>query len=293
MKQRRNIAFLAGAGVLLAGYLAIHYLPSHEPTYQGRGLSYWVNALRTADATAARNAIHEIGTNAIGPLCRSLVTHDSALKQKWRNLLAKQRLIEIQLQYEGDRHNLEAEAFQYLGPQAELAIPVLTNLFARPGCELVTLRALSYCGPAAVPFLLQALSHPSPAVRAQTALCITTEQAGNMALPTLAKNLRDPNSSVRELTALAVRYFVELLKRSGKSVHPELFIPPLLANLQETNHFVRHNASRALAVFGRGGTNAVPALVGLLSDPNEDIRREARFSLRHIDPAAAAELEIK
>ena len=49
---------------------------------------------------------------------------------------------------------------------------------------------------------------------------------------------------------------------------------------------VRYRAAGSLAAFGQRASNAVPALVKELSDPDVNARQQAAAALREIDPDA-------
>lgn len=58
--------------------------------------------------------------------------------------------------------------------------------------------------------------------------------------------------------------------------------------LTDEEMFVRRDAARALGRFGTHGMDAVPALRGLLNDPEPGVRRAAEQSLKQLDPTGNA-----
>jgi HEAT repeat protein len=63
--------------------------------------------------------------------------------------------------------------------------------------------------------------------------------------------------------------------------------------LSDTNFTVRVGAARGLGRFGADAHQAVPALVGLLSDANPFVRDAVSNALKEIDPEAAAKAGVK
>ena len=61
-----------------------HLSNPKEPSYQGRSLSEWLNE---SDELKAREAVAQIGTNAIPFLLKSVASEDSSLKKKLLKLV--------------------------------------------------------------------------------------------------------------------------------------------------------------------------------------------------------------
>jgi hypothetical protein len=70
----------------------------------------------------------------------------------------------------------------------------------------------------------------------------------------------------------------------------ELPVTALVTRLKDADHAVRWRAAQALAGFGQAAQEAVPDLVGAMSDESEDslVRWWAGHALKTIDPDAAA-----
>ncbi len=61
-------------------------------------------------------------------------------------------------------------------------------------------------------------------------------------------------------------------------------VPALAGLLGDPDVFVRRDAARALGRFGPDGRAALPALTGLLQDRNPGVRKAAAEALEKIDP---------
>jgi hypothetical protein len=90
MTRRRQITLIIVAAVSLAG-IAFWLLRPREPEYQGRPLSAWLEDLTTGrdgvQLERARQAIQEIGTNAVPELLILIQKEDSKLRMLWNGIL--------------------------------------------------------------------------------------------------------------------------------------------------------------------------------------------------------------
>ena len=156
---------LVGASILGAAFLAVRMLAPGEPTYQGKGLAYWLDRLPVtqiqssgaslyfaapgplgASASAdelwsmkreAEAAIVAIGTNSLPTLLGRLEARDSAFKRMEIQWLAWARKRGWLGAVEGPstdvRRGQALSALLRLGGRAERAIPRLVLLATRTG----------------------------------------------------------------------------------------------------------------------------------------------------------------
>ena len=168
-------------------------------------------------------------------------------------------------------------------------------------------------GIAATSALISALTDPSPRVRAATASGIA-ERREAPAVPLLAACLaKDKDAFVRKMTAYALAGFrgidrtaalTAALKDKDSEVrgaaavslgdHEDAdTVAPLITALSDKNAFVRAQASHALGVNASAATQAVVALIRLLtSDEDGEVKRQAATALGSIrDRSALPALE--
>ena len=196
--------------VALAGVVGWQVMkPSDEPVYRGRALTSWLrdsaevfyvvdhpgldmfqrydlisplgtNASAGLNATApqAREALHQIGTNAIPTLLRLLRAKDSPSKAKFINLARRQRLIKIELAPSDFWNYAAAWAFQQLGESARSAVPSLIDIAKEnvsQSSRKFAIMSLGSVGPAAkeaVPALLLWLTNADSEVRSWAAISL-------------------------------------------------------------------------------------------------------------------------
>jgi HEAT repeat protein len=141
--------------------------------------------------------------------------------------------------------------------------------------------ALTAAGAAAVPALLDALSHPSWAVRASV-----VETLGDLglaaapAVPQLCREIDDPNVYVR-------RHAAEALGTTSQG--SPYGVPALVRALEDGDARVRRSAALALARVGVHAAEAVPALSRALDDDDRYVRGNGAHALRRIGTPEAVE----
>jgi HEAT repeat protein len=301
MKKPRIIALL----VLVTAFVAslLHFASrAHEPVYQGKSLSVWLENYLDCDGgfttreqqLAADLAVQHIGTNALPFLIEMISAKDSRLKSKLIDLLAKQRWIKI--------HILPAEvlqaramvAFRALGTTAKPVIPELARLL-NDGESVAGV--LSDIGTESIPILTNALFHTDARVRGDaisalgdyprtpehsTPLDPAEQGAIDAATPgiihLLLHSLKDSDPNVRGRAALTLGFFAK---------EPALAVPALLPLLDDNDDWPRQLAAEALGRFREQGKSALPALLRALKDKNPDVRRYAGGSIWLIDTEAA------
>lgn len=298
VKRRRWIQLFAVGLAAIVAFLICCYELDKQPVYKGKRLSEWVEQSgNTGDLVhyfEATDAIRAIGTNAL-PCFLKWVEYDSP--RKWRVKLAtaakhlpgsvrKSSFVRwVTDDDQSARGWRAASGFQILGPQAKSAIPMLAKLLNRATSETIAKReieALAAAGPEAVPVLLTVLTNRA-ALRhlvrdATTAICSMGTNA-QPAIPMLVGWLRTGDSNAAANAALVLGQL---------RFEPEIVIPALADSLQvnatEPNWVVRWFIAGALGNFGHQARPAVPALIKMLSEPNDAIREAATNALMKIAP---------
>jgi hypothetical protein len=221
-----------------------------------------------------------------------------------------------------------ATAFHALGAKASNAVPLLIQVFRAKICldsQRACVQALGWVGPAAheaIPELLTAATNSDTRLRALAGETLGRIHAEpELVLPVLAKSLTDANSGVRMCAAYGLGSFAARARQEVAVLVPLLDDPEqgvreaaALALLRmDTELAAKAQVIRVLTNCLRGdgaggvcvetvetlqglGTNVqqvVPALVLLLDDPREPVRKAATNALQQIDAEAAVKAGVK
>jgi len=261
MRKRVQIA-LAVLFVAIVGGIAWQLLREREPVYQGRPLSAWLEQYGTNQWSLGQNgelekqaetAIRQIGTNALPMLLERLRARDTRLKQVMMIWMQKQKLVHFNFKSANQCHVEAVAAYEVLGPLASAQVHSLIDVLSNDSSPVVRYGAAS------------ALGDIGPEAK--------------LAAPALCRATKDSNPTIRNNSFWALSRILP---------DPELTIPVLIAGLDDTDRTARENAAIALGRYGQQAKAAVPALVRTLST-----NRAAGFSLKKIDPQAAARAGVK
>lgn len=266
-----------------------------EPVYQGRTLSSWLdqallindfvswhnvhtNATRPSatDEEAlqneARDAIRQIGTNAIPALLRKAATGDSRMTQiisghfrgSWAERLGfgeSYRRYLFRYVHEPQEALL---GFEILGPTASNAVPELIFIL-RNNDNRNSRRAAAY-----------SLGYIGPPARA--------------AIPDLVHTLNDPLDIVRDPVITAL--FKISYDHDNGSWRPECMqvMEPALVEMLKDPQADALRIIRMLDDLGPNSRPAVPAIAPFVNSTNAQVSAAAQRALRDIDPAAAVKI---
>jgi len=151
-------------GALAVGFLLWEMLRPQEPAYQGKRLSAWLrvvgSSVNLVESNQAREAVKEMGTNALPTLIRMLGTRESLLKSKLRPASLRYPLVRRFYIPRADPPGpgLWWIGFRILGPSAKPAVPQLIEMLGTED-DLIRSRvasSLEAIGPVAFPELLEA-----------------------------------------------------------------------------------------------------------------------------------------
>jgi hypothetical protein len=181
------------------GFLTDQYVTNHpdallfpdEPSYSGKRLGEWLvtNIEGGGDlTTAAKNAIQQMGTNAIPALLK--------------------RLVYVRPPYCFNPFQININAaggFIALGEQAKPALPELWRLMDSTNKEVALTAMIATCGTGsnAMPFLIKGLTNEFDIVRNEAANNLANgignqfPELRKQAIPLLVKLLNDPDEDVR------------------------------------------------------------------------------------------------
>lgn len=253
-----------------------HFFNPKQPSYQGRSLSEW---LSESDELKAREAVAQIGTNAIPFLLKSVASEDSALKKKLLKLARKQSVIDFNI-YSAQAEQFEAmAAFELLGANAAPAIPALEKLLENDKTTIAAGMSLAAIGNESVPILMRGLTYTNWQVRHSAAAALGyLETDAKIAVPNLLVTLNDTNRVVRSAAVWALGEIKE---------EPNRVIPALIKLLDDKDTTVRWNAALALGEFGNLSSNAVPKLTEIAAAKIPYLSEHAVTALERIDAEAA------
>jgi len=213
-KRRNYVLLLAGVLAMCALVGALGH--SHEPSYQDHTLTEWLDEYYSdsredlandAPHTKAYVALRAIGTNAL-PTLLHWVAHAPARRHQRLTLLvshlpravADNRLVQRLLE-PGRRPYFWHQGFLVLGPEANGAVPELTQLMYAPNAQyngFWAALALAYIGPAGLAPLQSAALDPHARCRLAAIQALGAMGANaKPALPALTQLLNDPAPDVR------------------------------------------------------------------------------------------------
>jgi len=272
----------------------------HEPAYQGKPLSKWLlqlnstypdgmdsgkswQAQNSSAQTQAAEAIRQIGTNALPYLIHMLTNVDSRRKERIISGFRQLAGVEHSRRPPGEEQRKAAFGLAALGPMASSAIPELTKAMDDPLVSAQAAVALGSIGSEGWLVLSREISS-------------TNSFAANHAIQQLANYHAAVPGTVEALMAKIRNdpsgwIFLSTLVRMGGD--GQQMVPYLTNFLQSPNVFFRLEAIHGLEVFGTNARSAVPALFSALRDEDQNVRRAATNSLKHIDGEAAAKAGVK
>jgi hypothetical protein len=244
MRTRARIVVAAVAVALLAGVLWRGLAPG-EPSYQGKGLSAWIeqdvkyfpakpNSPDRAKRDEAEAAIRQMGTNTLPTLLKMVRAKDSPLKANLLLWSSKQSVIKFHFRSASDYHAWSTYGFGALGPIAKPAVPALVDALQDKDDEVC-------------------------ATAANCLACIGRE--AKEAAPALVQLLNNRRNGVA---------IMESMMALGSSrAEPETVVPLLLEYVNGPRQGLNYSefAIDALGLYGTNAEVAVPVLEELVSNP--------------------------
>jgi hypothetical protein len=266
---------------VLAGILGWSYLATPEPRSRGHPLSYWVlvNAGRIDETHyAPRTVIAEIGTNALPYLLRWMAQKPYRWQIRLQGFSYRHavlgRFMPGWMTGIGVENRAEAavHAVSCLGEMGAPAIPQLLSFASNPTNSISASDAtfaLCGIGPPAFPSLLNLATNLQTLVPRFWAIECLGGLGNAAAVPTLAQCVADPDTDIASAAADAL---------GRLKLQPDVAIPALIKGLGRTVHTkghygasdVRYSAVHALGKFGTNADAAVPPLLILAKEREED-----------------------
>jgi len=281
VKKRCRIAFVGLAVVMLAitVWLALH---PHEPVYQGKRLSTWLEEIRThADSPekqmAAVKALQHFGTRAIPYLLNAIYAQDSVLKDKvvdWINDKFNMELgVRPAMLLQGDA----TTGFFVLGDVAEPAVPPLVRALTDRDYEIAysATKALWAIGTTnCVSGLVQALTNSDGRIQDWAARWLANMHSkASAAMPTLLARLKYSDPGVREASIYAP---------GNIGTEPQIIVPALIRRLADPAPKVCACVAECLGALGSEASSATTALLDAEQHSDRNVREAAMRSLVRI-----------
>jgi hypothetical protein len=304
---RKRVYIGVALGLAIAAVAVSVY--RSEPAYQGKSLSDWIVAMKTAhaaeDRQAARAAVHHLASNSIPVLLDWLQREERPSLQGrfWQarygaiGWLESHRLISPKshmfvMDWKSDYRALAMDALEELGPDGKKAIPTLIQWLGRKASTTNDLDetagaaylVLGKMGPASIPALTAALSSRDDQVWALSAgalACIGP--SARAAIPVLRPRLRDANHLTRVGAA-------DVIGKLGGD--PQEFVPVLIQGVREPDDAgMLSYKLDVLLRYKDYASNALPVLLdrlrsipesGSLSD--RSMRQDLLNAIRQLDP---------
>ena len=256
MATNRKRALMIGA--VLCGSIALFFLwPSSEPTYQGRTISALLDDYAAQKNGPYRDALQDIGTNAVPYVVRDLALNDSAWRSNYSRLQAKMP-----------------------GPLQRI-FPKLAPILQ----EVHGANVFRYIGSNSIPCAIALLKHDSPTVRRAAAWGLGGFSPGSPTadevIPSLTDALNDKDRMVRYFAASSLK---EMGPAASNAV-PALTRVVAYAGIgAETNNmfYVRAIAAVALGKVGPAATNALPALQVAMHESEGYLRGQSAVAIWRI-----------
>jgi hypothetical protein len=217
--QRKIRTLLFGLCALLAGVFALWLLHERhlpEPQYQGRSLTWWLNASGCSacdpgavDYEAFSEAISAMGPGSVPVLLRHLrQPRRSAIRTQIESWLERVPWLEnLSLPRTKHLDHPSLAAFEILGNEASQAIPALAQRLGRDDESPLAIAALEAIGPASITALAGALHMPNDFVRIQSIQALASFGTNSaVVIPDLTVMLHDPKTPATVRSEIAAAF---------------------------------------------------------------------------------------
>jgi len=272
-----------------------------QPVYQGKTLRQWMAVRRMIDPTnpglptpelaSAIDAVRQMGTNALPFLMDDLRARDALIWKKIpTTVYVKFRFIRRIRSMGGtgawERHQQAVYFLSAMGPLARSALPEIAKCLAHPDTAEGAVDILNF-------YASNRQMSPSPDV---TTALLKAMINGDRIVRSRAANTLDllGVNADEAMPALlrALRDPAPEVRGSAAAalhyrVQAPVIVPALVGVLDDPDHYVRRWTVWRLGTFGSNAAPAVPKIVGCLIDVDVEVRTEATNALKLIDLEAA------
>ncbi len=290
MRKRFRIV-LAILGAAIFGWLGWDALRPHEPAYQGKRLSEWLDAYNQAGAMdkigPVSEAIRTMGTNSLPFLLTHIKHTDSPLEQIFVELMKKQHWVKLPF-YGADPYlSTSILALSALGSNAAPICPELLKVAEEPDSYWRGTIPLLAIGPASIPTLAKVCASTNEQVRMEAVLMIA-----------MLKSTPAPWFSWGwQKAPLNGRPLFRPLFILGYAVGDD-GVRGMIKLLEDPDAAVRRASADALGhysspAYTQVAKSAVKPLLKAQNDADAEVRFAAGKTLKIIDPEAAAKAGVK
>lgn len=307
------VLFLGIAGLIFG---LVRFTIPREPTYQGKTLSEWIapfcrQTAKGLDAPGgpehfeelqpARNAVRQIGTNAVPILIAKLNHRESAWHRTARELSEKQPYVSLRLPDPYVSKIRAIRALANLGSGAEPAIPSLKAQLSDAALSQHAVYALSGIGTEGLRAMVEQYTNVPARQRIFMALMIvspsSTYRGENASYPDYETNETTVAVMIEGLSRVAqdraFGFRIAAIQRLGKcGPQASNAVPVLVQILDEHNLMTRSSTIRALGQIRSRPEIVIPVLTNLLSDPDPGTRMTAGSALREFGLEVPSELPV-
>jgi hypothetical protein len=271
--------------VAIVGVLVwlVRFPPEHEPVYQGRTLTQWLDKYNRAGALAktepVSQAIRAMGTNIL-PFLLAHIKHINAPLMGTPVALLL-RFIKVPFYYGEDAcQSPSMLALHALGSQAQPLLPELLSAFQDPRTRDMGMTSLVAIGPDSIPTLERACQSSSLEMRTDAVwlICMLKTVPPRGLYCYWDKAINGKSWS---------RFRCWANGRSGPDLEEQL-----VKLLEHSDPAVRRASAERIASYPGGlhddaKRSALPLLTKALKDEDQAMSRAATNAFRHIDREAA------
>jgi HEAT repeat protein len=286
-KKRATLLAIILIGIV-AAVLWVTRSPN-EPTYQNKSLHAWLRDLQIGDAStsdpdAARLAFREMGTNAIPSLVKIIESGGPPVQRAVLKFNQKQSVVKLPFGQPWNQTMAATWALCAMGTNARPALPALTNLLLHTNELIPSAIVLASIGSDAIPILLATLTNKDWRIRDAVAAGLGYARAdADVVVPALIARLQD-NQQVQYTAAISL---------GELHAKPEAVVPALTNAFPSADSLLRRLILGSLGQFGGQATQAMPTIITALKDENEDVRGNAAWAFKQIDPDAATKAGVQ
>jgi len=303
MRTRKQKVLLTSLlAAIVVGPLTAYLVWPREPSYQGKTLSAWIEPFCSetptglfapagpqyfAELQPVRRAVAQIGTNGLPFLIARLEYRESTFKRTLRRLLAKQPIFVLKQADPRCSRIRAIRALAILGPAAQPAVPALAAQLTDPILADHGIYALSGMGTEGMRALVNQFTNVGPSARIQIATVFISpsstyrgENISPLSVDQIPRDIMVEGLSRIVLDPLKFFHIPAIQRLGGIGPAASNAVPALVKIIEEPNPISRQTAIRALGQIKARPDLVVPVLTNLLNSADMPTQMAARSALR-------------